>query len=191
MSTIKVDRRVIRTKEAITHAFLDLFAKKDLENITINEIADRANVNRATVYLHYHDKYDLLDKLIEYHLNKLISFCDPSENTPLSDELLMIFVYIRDHFMFFSATLSTTRSALFRKHLMAFIASNLKEKLESRNQNSEINDELNSQFMASALVGTVEWWIQRNMPYQPEYMAEQLRKLFEKNELYPALTSST
>jgi AcrR family transcriptional regulator len=183
VSTTKVDRRVIRTKEAITSAFLDLFAKKDIENITINDIADRANVNRATVYLHYSDKYDLLDKLIEYHLNKLISFCDSSENTPLSDELLMIFVYIRDHFLFFSATLSTTRSVLFRKHLMEFIASSLKEKLDSINQNSEIDGELSSQFMASAFVGTVEWWIQHQMPYQPEYMAEQLRKLFEKNEL--------
>lgn len=181
----KIDRRVIKTKEAITKAFLELFAEKDLDHITINDIADRANVNRGTVYLHYSDKYDLLDKLIDDHLNRLISFCDPSGSTPLVGELLPVFVYIRDHFLFFSAMLSTTRAAVFRKRLMEFVAVNVKEKLDRRNRRSEIDGELNAQFMASSFVGIVEWWIQHQMPHPPEFMAEQLRKLFEKNEVYP------
>ncbi|WP_248928366.1 TetR/AcrR family transcriptional regulator [Paenibacillus hamazuiensis] len=182
----KIDRRVIRTKEAITKAFLDLFAKKDLEHITINDIADRANVNRGTVYLHYSDKYDLLDKLIDDHLNKLTSLCNPTGNTPMASELLPVFVYIRDHFQFFSAMLSTTRAAVFRKRLMEFVAVRVEEKLERRSPHAEIDVELNAEFMASAFVGIVEWWIRRQMPHPPEYVAEQLRKLFEKNEVYPA-----
>ncbi|MGG6311630.1 TetR/AcrR family transcriptional regulator [Paenibacillus macerans] len=182
----KIDRRIVRTKEAITKAFLELFAEKDLEHITINDIADRANVNRGTVYLHYSDKYDLLDKLIDDHLNKLIHFCDPHGETPLVGELLPVFAYIRDHFLFFSAMLSTSRAALFRQRLMAFVAVNVKEKLDRRTPHSEIDGELNAQFMASAFVGTVEWWIQHGMPHPPEFMADQLWKLFEKNEVYPA-----
>ncbi|WP_205669450.1 TetR/AcrR family transcriptional regulator [Brevibacillus formosus] len=185
MATVtKIDRRVIRTKEAITKAFLDLFTQKDLEHITINEIADRANVNRGTVYLHYNDKYDLLDKLIDDHLNKLTSLCDPDGKTPLASELLPVFVYIRDHFLFFSAMLSTARAAVFRKQLLEFVSLRVKEKLDRHNTYSGIDCELNAQFMASAFVGIVEWWIQRRLPHPPEYMAEQMRQLFEKNEVY-------
>ncbi|WP_127488161.1 TetR/AcrR family transcriptional regulator [Paenibacillus ehimensis] len=175
----------IRTREAITKAFLDLFANKDLEQITINDIADRTNVNRGPIYLHYSDKYDLLDKLIDDHLNKLTSLCNPSGSTPLASELLPAFVYIRNHFLFFSAMLSTTRAAVFRKRLTEFVSVRVKENLDRSNPYSGIDGELNAQFMASVFVGIVEWWVQRQMPHPPEYMAEQLRKLFEKNEVYP------
>jgi AcrR family transcriptional regulator len=64
----KIDRRILKTKEAINKAFLELFSDKEFEQITINDIADRANVNRGTIYLHYTDKYDLLNKCIDDHL---------------------------------------------------------------------------------------------------------------------------
>ncbi|MFB5265273.1 TetR/AcrR family transcriptional regulator [Paenibacillus enshidis] len=187
MKTVpRIDRRIIRTKEAITKAFLELFAEKNLEQITINDIADRANVNRGTVYLHYNDKYDLLDKLIDDHLNQLIAFCDPSGDTPIVSELLPVFLYIRDHFLFFGAMLSTTRAVVFRHRLLEFVSVNVQDKLDQRNTHSEIDHVLNAQFVASAFVGLVEWWIQHNMPHPPEFMADQLWKLFEKNEVFPA-----
>jgi AcrR family transcriptional regulator len=45
--------------------------EKGFDDITIQDISDRANVNRGTIYLHYTDKYDLLDKMMEEHINKL------------------------------------------------------------------------------------------------------------------------
>jgi AcrR family transcriptional regulator len=41
--------------------------ERDFEQITINDIADRANVNRGTIYLHDTDKFDLLDQCIEMY----------------------------------------------------------------------------------------------------------------------------
>lgn len=46
-------------------------SEKNFDDITIQDIADRANVNRRTIYLHYLDKFDLLDKLIEEHIKEL------------------------------------------------------------------------------------------------------------------------
>ncbi len=48
---------------------------KEFDRITINDISERANVNRGTVYLHYTDKFDLLDKCIGDHLNQMIESC--------------------------------------------------------------------------------------------------------------------
>ncbi|MDQ0917037.1 TetR/AcrR family transcriptional regulator [Paenibacillus sp. V4I5] len=50
-------------------------ADKDFEQITVNDISDRANLNRGTFYLHFTDKYNLLYRCIEDHLNNMIEVC--------------------------------------------------------------------------------------------------------------------
>ena len=67
----KEDRRIQKTKAAISAALFDLLEEKDFDQISINDIADRANVNRGTIYFHYADKFDLLDKIIEDRLEDL------------------------------------------------------------------------------------------------------------------------
>jgi AcrR family transcriptional regulator len=57
------DRRVQRTKKSIRNAFLRLLAEKDLEKISVKEIADCADVDRKTVYNYYNGVYDILDDL--------------------------------------------------------------------------------------------------------------------------------
>jgi len=61
--TVKVDRRVLKTKRAIKETFLDLMYEKGFESITIQQIIDGALINRSTFYAHYRDKYDLRDKI--------------------------------------------------------------------------------------------------------------------------------
>ena len=56
-----VDPRVKRTRQLLQRAFLELFEEKGIESIGIQEITDRATVNRATFYAHFPDKYALLD----------------------------------------------------------------------------------------------------------------------------------
>lgn len=59
----KIDRRTRRTRSAIRIAFATLLTKKDISKITIRDIADYADINRATFYLHYSDVYDVLEDL--------------------------------------------------------------------------------------------------------------------------------
>lgn len=185
----KIDRRIIKTKEAINKAFLELFSEKELEQITINDISERANVNRGTVYLHYSDKYDLLDKCIDDHLNSLITFCSTNEDnrgiTTLTSELKPVFVYFEENYLFFSAMLSNQRTYLFRERLLTFVSGGVKAKLDMQDPHPGIDNELNAQFVASAFIGIVEWWIRHKMPHSPEYMAEQLWRLFERNDIHP------
>lgn len=57
------DRRVQRTKKAIRNAFLQLLAYKEVDKISVKEIADMADVDRKTVYNYYDGVYDILDEL--------------------------------------------------------------------------------------------------------------------------------
>ena len=49
----KLDRRVIKTKKAIRNAFAKLISEKDINKITIKDIADTADINRKTFYNYY------------------------------------------------------------------------------------------------------------------------------------------
>ena len=57
------NRSVRETRAKIQSVFLDLMKKKPYYKISVREIAEAANINRSTFYLHYEDIYDLLDKI--------------------------------------------------------------------------------------------------------------------------------
>lgn len=64
MDTKQIDRRIIRTKQGIQEALTELLEKKSIDKISVKEITDIAGINRGTFYLHYVDKYDLMEKSI-------------------------------------------------------------------------------------------------------------------------------
>lgn len=60
---MKNDARVRYTTMRIKKAFLTCLAQKPVSKITVKEICDIAEINRATFYKHYEDTFDLLRKL--------------------------------------------------------------------------------------------------------------------------------
>jgi AcrR family transcriptional regulator len=61
----KLDPRVKRTRGLILEAFEHFLAEKGFETISVQDVTDRANINRATFYAHFPDKYALLDYSIQ------------------------------------------------------------------------------------------------------------------------------
>ncbi|MGN4425461.1 TetR/AcrR family transcriptional regulator [Bacillus cereus group sp. MYBK30-1] len=59
----KVDLRVIKTQRAIKNTFIQLIEEVGFEKVNVRKLIERAEVNRSTFYLHYQDKYDLLNKI--------------------------------------------------------------------------------------------------------------------------------
>ena len=57
----KLDPRVKRTRSLILRSFESLLTEKGFETISVQDVTDKAEVNRATFYAHFHDKYELLD----------------------------------------------------------------------------------------------------------------------------------
>ena len=58
-----MDLRIQKTKKSIINSFLTLRSKKPLERITVKELSNAAQINKATFYLHYKDIYDLSEAL--------------------------------------------------------------------------------------------------------------------------------
>lgn len=81
------DPRVIRTRHLLLDAFVDLVRNKEFRSITVKDITEHAQVNRATFYAHFLDKYDILECAVIDRFMNLISNRINSDAT-LSEETL-------------------------------------------------------------------------------------------------------
>ncbi|TWT14494.1 TetR/AcrR family transcriptional regulator [Streptococcus sp. sy010] len=70
------DLRVIKTKKNIIDSFIVLLNEKPFSKITIQDILDRALINRATFYRHYLDKYDLAQQLNQQLIEQIKQLLD-------------------------------------------------------------------------------------------------------------------
>jgi AcrR family transcriptional regulator len=67
-----VDRRIQKTKKAITESFVDLIMEKKGSKITITDIASNANINRKTFYLHYESIDSVFKEIAKDNISKII-----------------------------------------------------------------------------------------------------------------------
>ena len=81
--TEKVDRRVVRTKRAIRNAFAALLSVKDVDDITVRELADAADISRKTFYNYYSGIYQVLDEIeneVISNMRELLASADYSRD---------------------------------------------------------------------------------------------------------------
>lgn len=179
----KVDRRILKTQESLKNALIELMTEKNFDDITIQELADRANVNRGTIYLHYQDKFDLLDQLIELHINELGEMDAWACELNWVDALVPYFEYFEKNYLFFSTMLASKGTpSSFRTRLLASFMKGFQGEIDRESdRNAALSDEVMLQYAGTAYVGVIEWWIRNGMPYPPHEMAKQVGALLERS----------
>ena len=65
LPTEKNDPRFKRTRKLILQAFMELLPEKGFQAVSVQDITEKAGINRATFYAHFPDKYALLDHSIQ------------------------------------------------------------------------------------------------------------------------------
>jgi AcrR family transcriptional regulator len=178
----KVDRRIAKSQVAIKNAVTELMSEKSFDDITIQDIADRADVNRGTIYLHYSDKYDLLDKMIEEHIENLRELCQSASEMTFREGNYVWYEYFERNYLFFSTMLASKGAPYFRSRFLDLVIDEFKAEVDiAAEKNNGLNEEVVLQFFASAVVGSVEWWFKNEMPLPARVMAEQTGALLDRN----------
>jgi len=83
---VTMDLREKKTKRNIRNAFIELRSKKPLERISIKELAELAEISKATFYLHYKDIYDLSENLQKEVIENVLG-CISRPDLFLTDEI--------------------------------------------------------------------------------------------------------
>ena len=182
MKMSKVDRRIAKSQVAIKKAVTELMSEKGFDDITIQDIADRADINRGTIYLHYTDKYDLLDKMIEEHMENLRKLCQSASDMTFQEGNYVWFEYFERHSLFFSTMLASKGAPYFRSRFQDLVVEEYKPEVDTiYGKNQGLREDVILQFFASAIVGSVEWWFKNGMALPARVMAEQTGALLDRN----------
>lgn len=155
------DRRKLKTQKALRDSLAELLIEKDLRKITVQEIADKADVNRVTFYKHYLDVYDLYDKIEEDTLVELGLMVLSLEELPTEEFYSHLINYISDNGKIFKMIFSPNTTGQLRSKLGKMIEG-VFLKLESEKRNAEINDkELSylSCYRAQGCLAVIAKWV--------------------------------
>jgi AcrR family transcriptional regulator len=188
----KLDPRVIRTRQVLRNALIELIGEKGFSAISVQDITRRAALNRATFYLHYRDKEDLLAQSVEEILEELvtgmkecrlmdydIACSDENDIHPLPD-LVYVFEHVSKHEKFYKVMLGEKGQQSFLFRLLDVFVNVLDSRLEqimTQDVHPKVPKEILIHYAASAYLGVISWWLKHDMPYSPDYMAMQLTRL--------------
>lgn len=107
---IKRDKRLVRTKKAIITALIEMLTEKELSEITVTELTERAEINRKTFYLHYNRIEDIIsdfgedvlsytENVLRTHIEKYgridIAVLFEAVNTAITDNLEFFKMFVR------------------------------------------------------------------------------------------------
>ncbi|MDO7907501.1 TetR/AcrR family transcriptional regulator [Paenibacillus sp. JX-17] len=178
---IKMDRRAQRSQTAIKKAFIELMAERNFDQMTIQDISDRANVGRRTVYDHYMDKFDILNKLIEEHIHELKILCRDADDLSFAEGNLIWFEYFEKHDSFFSTILASKGASVFRSRFLEFVMEELEGEVKEEGINHGLSKDLIVKFFGAAIVEIVIAWINQGLSEPSEIVAEQVGILLDRN----------
>lgn len=146
--------------------------EKSLDGITMGDIAERAEVNRATVYLHYKDREDLLLEASESTMAGILdaaSACRLTADTsfafeePAPAHLVNLFTHVDQHHSLYSHLLGEDGSPRFAAHLERLLAQGWYEQLVADadpEKTDEIALSLRAHFLSGALLSVIARWTQ-------------------------------
>jgi AcrR family transcriptional regulator len=178
----KSDPRVIRTRQLLRDALLDLLAEKSFETITVQDITEKALLNRATFYLHYADKHDLLAQMTQDILDELRVLPVPvMPDAPEQIELErlqmvfeLVFTHVARHQRFYALMLSESSPPEVAARIHNFVYDiGLRWLARAGTRDWHIPPEMMMHAIAGAYLGIVRWWMLTGMRQNSRDMARQ------------------
>ena len=172
-----LDRRVRKTRRILRECLTRLLKEKKIQDITVRELADMADINRGTFYLHYKDVFDLLEQIeqelteelediLDHHsVDELLSrpsllFSDLYPTVPENADIITILIGENGDLNFVNRIKAILRDRCLKKWLTSNYSCST-DLLEAY-----------SAFIISGCVGIVQYWLETGMKESPEQMAK-------------------
>lgn len=184
-----VDRRITRTKVAIREALVSLIEEKGFDALSVKDITGRADVNRGTFYLHYTDKFDLLEQTEADIVQEVAGIILQANSLSLADfhrtqqplpVMVKMFEYFKENDSLVRAILGIKGDIAFQIQLREAIEMNLSKVgffVGVNSQNFLLPSVYIITYVIAAHLGVVQMWLRKGCIETPEEMALILSKL--------------
>ena len=170
-----VDRRIGRTRRAIRSALLELLRDVPLEQLSIRDIAERADIGYTTFYRHYPDKETLLKKIAEDEVAALLEHCWPIFKSSRSyAACLALCRYVNQNRVLWNALTTGGAGAITKS---AFIARSKQLSTDWQPKADWLPPEIGTTLIVGVHLELLTWWLRDATEEPPERIAEILDKL--------------
>lgn len=170
MNKERQDRRVRRTQKDLQSALLEILKEKKLQEISIREVTERADINRGTFYLHYKNVHDLLaqieEELLEKFRESLCQDADGTEKASPEDVIARFYNILYDNAELLQHLIGEGGDLNFTNSLKQLIYENyLMDILKDRENSAAF-----SVFITSGCEGLIQQWFRNGLKETPEQM---------------------
>lgn len=187
MKTKKEDRRIARTRRMMHEALVSLIVEKGYERITVQDILDRADVGRSTFYSHYRDKDDLLLGGFDHLRSMLEQQQSLQEAVRQGPDVgfgfaLAFFRHAgeKTHLTLYKAMVGRQSGQMILKYLHRYLFDLLREPFAEHLRGTPkppVPLDVTVRWYVSSLLSLLTWWLDGNVPFPAERLAEHFRLL--------------
>ena len=169
--------RVKRSQKFLREALIDLIEEQGFDALTVGEIAERAMVSRATFYRIYQDKYDLVEQIYAEATQMLFNSVSESGTEHPPQMWDRFFEHIAEYERLYRSLLVRKGSPWFVMKMRASLVELVKgyEQHPSLQRAAQAREPLLSDYVrdiiATMMVETITWWLEKGRPYTPKEMA--------------------
>lgn len=182
----RLDPRVRRTRQRLQEALLALLRERAFEDITVQDVTERAGLSRVTFYLHYRDKDDLLTRIMNEALEALDAQLPRCERSAASVQQALVrwFEHAAAHPELYHLMLGRNDRSSFTLQVRAQLERILMARHAQRQEACAggVPPAIRRRFRACACLSMIAWWLEQRMPYTPEEMAAWLWHLLEHGD---------
>ena len=181
-------QRNTETKKLIKQAFTLLMKEKGFQTLTVSDITRKAGINRGTFYLHYVDKYDLLEKLENDLINDLKDillkkydnhYDNPREIIPYQ-AILSALYYVKNDFDFIQVLISEQGDMAFINRFKDLLQRSMKEGILKTGvlnySRLGLPEDYANEILLSSVAAVILLWIKKGGIESPEEIAQIVNK---------------
>lgn len=178
----RFERRKQRTQKKLEEAAIQLILEKGFEAVAIQDITDRADLGRATFYLHYKDKddlvWDFINKELENFFDKVQTLGEENHGAKSSTyySLLLDFQLLDQNRDLYKIVLGDVGPKRVRKRVKEMTISDIEKSIREGRfyQTLDLPPTIIAQFVAGALHQLFQWWLETPNDYTPEQMVDMI-----------------
>ncbi len=184
------DRRIRRTRRALTAALIELASQRPYETITIRDITDQADIGYATFFRHYESKDDLMLDIFSNIARELEAMGGQHSREYFEQEGALIFAHVQTNETLYRGILE---SLVFRRKLIKLFADHTARHIAMHQPsfaNPAVPLDIAVSHMASSFVGLIEWWLEHKLRMPIEQIAQIYNRLIIQGTMYAVLSAN-
>jgi AcrR family transcriptional regulator len=181
----RLDRRVQRTRKLLQDALMNLILEEGYDAISIQDITDKANLGRATFYLHFKDKDELLLEVMAHFIDDFMAqvpqLSEAQWRLEDTKAVIKLFDFAAQHYDLYRILIIGSGGITANRQLQHSVAENIKACIEKDIEELGAAPVVPTDFIANhfagSLLSTIYWWLDHDQPYTVEEMAEMFQKV--------------